>query len=209
MRPTYRGFSKHAPNPVVCGRKFCSRCGRWRQTCDFHVHRRWPNGSARDFQTWCMACTRTAARERYGWKPRAVLPPMTDAQKLARVNALALARYHERMAGEPGYRETRNEYERIYRTAKRRERGIQARVYHHHPTVVDRAERIMLDPEPLLAELRLRNGEWGLIAERAGLQGRTVHRLLHGESAHVRLDVADKLAVALGIPLSILYPNER
>lgn len=51
MRPAYPIIGR---NPVVCGRKFCAGCGRWRQIVDFSCHKRDPlQVNAR-----CYACVR-------------------------------------------------------------------------------------------------------------------------------------------------------
>ena len=100
------------------------------------------------------------------------------------------------------------EYWRIYRDAKRRERGAQARVYKNRETVVDRPEYVFLSLPPIVGELERLNGDLGMIAKRAGVPERTILRLRTGESQRVRIDVADKLAVAMGIPLELLYHGE-
>ena len=111
----------------------------------------------------------------------------------------------ERSADE---RELYREYARIWQEAKRREAGIQRRVYRRR-SVVDRTERVLLDPGPILSELHRRRAELAEIALQAGVTPRTLFRYTHGESARIRLDVADRLAMALGIPLATLYPEDR
>lgn len=51
--PTYPIVGR---NPVVCGRKFCAGCGRWRLACDFAAHRREPL----QLNARCHACVRIA-----------------------------------------------------------------------------------------------------------------------------------------------------
>jgi transcriptional regulator with XRE-family HTH domain len=103
-------------------------------------------------------------------------------------------------------REARREYNRIRAEARRRAAGM--RVYERHrPSVIDRVERVLLPRDPIVHELRRRRGELTTIALKSGVPERTITRLLSGESRRVRIDVADKLAVALGVPLATLYPS--
>jgi transcriptional regulator with XRE-family HTH domain len=69
--------------------------------------------------------------------------------------------------------------------------------------------RIFLDPQPLLAEIRAWRAENTMteLSRRSGVPDRTIRRFVSGERAHVRLDVADKLASALDQPFSYLYPG--
>jgi predicted Fe-S protein YdhL (DUF1289 family) len=99
------------------------------------------------------------------------------------------------------------EYVRIYRNAKLREAGGKPRE-RRSPSVVDRPEYVFLSLPPLVGELERLNGDLGMIAKRAGVPERTILRLRTGESRRVRIDVADKLAVAMGIPLELLYRGE-
>jgi ribosome-binding protein aMBF1 (putative translation factor) len=158
------------PNPIVLGRKFCSRCGHWRHACDFAP--RWRNtGSGLSSQ--CRACTRIMNRESYARRT-------------------------------PEQRDRANEYHRIWSEVQRRRAGKPARTA-NRPSVVDRPERILLDPAPLIAALRRYEYSQVELAARAGIRPRAIYRITHGESKHVRVDVADKLAVALGLPLEVIY----
>jgi hypothetical protein len=105
-------------------------------------------------------------------------------------------------------REIVREYWRIYRNAKRHEAGAKPRAFRDRKTVVDRPEYVFLSLPPLVDELDRLNGDLGMIAKRAGVPERTILRLRTGESQRVRIDVADKLAVAMGIPLELLYHGE-
>jgi hypothetical protein len=73
--------------------------------------------------------------------------------------------------------------------------------------------RIFLAREPLVEELTAWRREnlarsWVTLGQRAGVPERSIRRIVSGESRHVRLDMADKLAMALDQPLSLLYPWE-
>jgi len=132
MRPAY--WELHIPgkhvNPIVCGRKFCSTCGRWRHLVYFVRE----NDAPRSI---CITCA--SRRERAKPRPR--------------------------------------------------------------PT-----KRVLLDPAPLLALLdRLPVSEYKYLAELAHVPERSIFRLRRGESKRVELDLADKLILALGSHLSLVY----
>ena len=185
MRPPYSKLHITGPghNPIVLGRKFCAGCGRWRQIGDFE---RMPRG----LRARCRVCQRTYQRELY----RDRSPERAEAKR---------------------------EYRRFWQEAQRRRNGTPARAFRHRSTVVDRVERVFLEAKPLLEamdafetrelrSLRVRESGkpdvWERLALEAGLDSRALRRLRSGESRRVQLDVADKLAVALDIPLSLLYP---
>jgi hypothetical protein len=70
--------------------------------------------------------------------------------------------------------------------------------------------RVFLDAEPLLVQIGMWVRARPLIelAREAGIPERSIRRIMSGESAHVRLDMADKLACAMNQPLGLLYPWE-
>jgi hypothetical protein len=154
---------------IVCGRKYCTGCGRWRLLVDFGRQRG-------RFRSRCRTCHNASERERH--------LALSDEQ-----------------------RERWREYQRIWHEAKRREAGVPERDYDKR-SPVDVPERVFLERAPLIAELRLRNGEYRMIAQRSGVPARTITRLLNDGGRFVRLDVADKLAVALGVPLAVVYGGE-
>ena len=193
MRPPYSGVvdqrGAKGGNPIVLGRKFCSGCGRWRPVHDFPRMDRKVGGGLR---ARCWVCHR---------------------------------RYQSRLVAglSPERAKLRREYHRIWFEGWRRRQGIPERNFHNRKTVIDRAERVLLDPAPLLEAIEERldlerrsgwhpddtNGMLGGLeglAQIAGISSRSLTRLRSGESRHVRLDVADQIAVALEIPLTLLYP---
>ncbi|HEY2570182.1 MAG TPA: helix-turn-helix transcriptional regulator [Solirubrobacteraceae bacterium] len=189
MRPAYAGLrigAKHAirGNPVVLGRKFCADCGRWRLVLDFSPQKR--GGSL--YSPYCHVCT--ARRHR---------------------------RYHHGPHSAEWW-EQRREYARIWSQTQRRMAGKPERQW-TLARVVDKPEHAFLPSEPLGEELRrylavngnghLRSGDVGFgvkgLAELTGVQERSIGRMLTGESAHIRIDLADKLAVAIGVPLALIY----
>jgi len=160
------GVPRAAPrNPVVCGRKFCAGCGRWRHVVDFPTSRGQLRGC-------CWTCSRIRDR----------------------------AYYANRTAAQ---RELRNEYLRIWQDARRRAAG-KREFGRRRRTAVDGVERVLLPAEPLLP-LLFEVSDFNDLARRSGVSSRRIWGLRQGESAHVRIDVADKLAVALGVPSAVIW----
>ena len=168
-------IKRGVPNPVVCGRKFCCYCGRWRHVCDFRpCHRNTRSG----LNSLCETCQRVKSREQ---------------------RARATAKQ----------REKRREYQRLWHYMRRREAGVPERAYQNRHTVVDRPEALFLPLAPLLTVLVAQEVEWETLARRAGVPSRTMWRMRNGVGSYVRLDVADKLATALGWPLEVIYHGTR
>lgn len=181
MRPAWSGFRSGRDNPVVCGRRFCPQCGRWRLVAtEFH---RFRSGA---LASWCRTCRRVA-------------------------NRAAAGRRTERQ------RELRREYQRIWMEGHRRKQGIPPRRFDYSPdnprrrrTPIDNVERILLPRDPLIAEIHrfTRGRDLAELVRCSGVEERTIRRILTGESAHVRLDIADRLTTALAVPLALLYPHD-
>lgn len=189
-RPPWIGLRSGNANPLVCGRKFCSRCGRWRHGCDFS----WitPKDRTPRLRAWCDTCQRISNRESQARR--------TEEQ-----------------------RELVREYQRIWHDAKRREAGVPKRNFNYSSTrknrdgtprrrrtKVDKLERVLLERRPIvrLIEDHLDDGVTMLDLQRqTGIHERQLRRLTTGESRHVRIDVADKIAYALGTPLALLYDD--
>ena len=204
MRPVPRQLYG-GPNPVILGRKFCVGCGRWRLAIEFHASSRNPDGTATRLQARCKTCMRIVCRISHGmtaigrpYEPKR--PAMTHEQQLARVREL----YHRKKL-DPEWMERRREYDRIYREVKRRAAGAKERP--HRRSVVDRPEMLFFEREPLVHQLRRVIDQLGqqTFAKTAGVQPRALYRLLSGESARVRIDLADKLALAMGSSLAVIY----
>jgi hypothetical protein len=178
-RPAYWALH-HDSTEVVLGRKFCSVCGRWRLLVDFPYESK--SGRIR---SRCEGCQLRALRYYNAH--------LSDAQQA-----------------------NRRERNRIYSEGIRRRLGMPIRQRPNRVTVIDRKqESVMLDPEPLVKVIhdwmleQNGDGTTEALARRAGVPPRSIYRLRVGESRHVRLDVADKLAVAVGVPLAVLYPVDR
>lgn len=105
----------------------------------------------------------------------------------------------------PERRALKNEYARIRWNARARAAGLPQRPRRH--TVVDRRERVYVDPAPLVAELRVATDGFtdgvGKIAARSGVSERTILRWRDGGRAQI--GSADKVAVAIGIPSAVIW----
>ena len=163
-------IKRGVPNPVVCGRKFCCYCGRWRHVCDFRPNSR---NTRSGLNSLCETCQRIKSREQ-------------------RARATAKQRAQIR------------EYQRLWHYMRRREAGVPERQFKHRHTVVDKKEPVFLPREPLLEALDSVD-DWETLARAAGVPARTVLRIRTDPKTHVRLDIADKLATALGWPLEVIY----
>lgn len=158
---------------ILCGRKFCPACGRWRHLCDFPPERRRGGlPSAR-----CRAC-RNIGRSYYFT--------------------------HET----PEQRANRRERHRIFYEGKRREAGIPVST-HKRRTVIDNREGIYVPVAKLKAALdELDDGDFGELSRRAGVPERSIYRVRYVNKTKVQIDVADKLAVALGTTSALLFGEE-
>ena len=106
----------------------------------------------------------------------------------------------------PEQRARIREYLRIWDDAKRRERGARKN-NRRRPSVIDQVEGVYLEPTLLVAKLNRHAGELDRIAALAGISERQLRRYRNGESARIRIDIADRIAVALGLPLALLYKD--
>lgn len=166
--PYWRLHTRLGAYEVVAGRKFCSRCGRWRLLLDF-PHETHKRGVPHQH---CTACQRQTRR----FYSRHLTPEALENQR---------------------------ERQRFYYEGMRRRNGVPETTAHRR-RVTDRAERILLPIEPLVREL-LKVEDREELARRAGVDSRSIQRLMSGRSARVRIDLADKLAVALGIPSATIW----
>lgn len=170
--PYWRLHSRNGSAEIVCGRKFCPACGRWRLLCDYPPEsRKGGRPTAR-----CRACCNIGRNYYY---------------------------LHET----PEQRANRRERHRIFYEGQRRAAGIPVSTAKRR-TPIDNREAIYLPIAKLRAELdKLEDGEFGDLARRAGLQERTIYRLRY-TNTKVQIDVADKLAVALGTTSQLLFGED-
>ena len=168
-------IKRGVPNPVVCGRKFCCYCGRWRHVCDFRPNTR---NTRSGLTSLCATCMRIKSRE-----------------QRARITAKQRVKVRE--------------YQRLWHYVKRRQAGVPERNFKNRHTVIDRPEALYLPVAPLVTVLTAEGWEWETLARAAGVPARTIFRMRTGEGQYVRIDVADKLAHALGWPLEVIYQGTR
>jgi hypothetical protein len=154
---------------IVLGRKFCTRCGRWRPVHDYRLR-----ADGVTLYGQCRACVRTTQRDGY-------------------------ARRRE----DPEWLERRREYERIYHEAKRREAGIEARVWVHGRPYPDASTKWVTDAEPIRELVRDWPGTISALAKRAGVSDRLLVRL-RNEGGNVTVAAADRIALAAGLHLDLL-----
>jgi hypothetical protein len=178
MRPAWCGFHAGGTyrNPIVCGRKFCAQCGRWRIISDFT---REANRHKDTLRSWCVTCTNRKKAET-----------------------------REKIKLDPIRLEHHREYQRIWAEVQRRRAGIPPKCFSNKITVIDRIEHLYLPPDPLVKEI-VRFNNYRELSKKSGVPERSIRRLVDGESRRVRLDLADKIAHALDIPLELLYRDQE
>jgi hypothetical protein len=161
--------------PVVCGRRICRRCGRWRHISDFAPKTR---GVTR-MEARCRACVREANRESYR---RAMVDP---------ARAEARREYHRIYA--EGQRRAAGVPARRWATWARvpdRERAM----------LVPSAPLIPV----LRAELRL-GSTIASLAVTSGVNERRIWQVLHQDTPNITLRNAEALALACGTTLLTIY----
>ena len=177
-RAKWSGIRPGTPNPPILGRKICGGCGQWRPLADYRRQT-----AKRPGLTYCEHCIRAISARR--WRTQT-----------------------------PQQRDARREWDRFYRDQQRRQAGVAQRAYSQpRRSVVDRVERVLLPREPLLeaieyyarAHTRGRKFNWEKFAAQVNCSQRAIYRIRTGESARVRIDVADRIAYGMGIPLSLIY----
>ena len=141
-------------------------------------------------ESYCEACTRARSREQYRQ-----LTPKQYRRKRARDRS-ANRFYRDRLAREAGGP------------------GLPIGV----GELPNSKQRILLPREPLLAEmesylLRQRaNGHpdfsWEQLAFEVGCPQREIYRIRTGESKRVSSKVADRIAMGIGVPLSMIYRDQ-
>ena len=165
-QPHWKLHLHNGANELVCGRKFCAGCGRWRHLCDY------PRNASKEYRVplaRCRACVNITRK----WYDHHLTPRQV---------------------------ENRRERHRIYYG------GRSEGVSNGHASVVDRVEYAFLPSAPV-GELLDGMSDKALkaLAEHVGTDERALRRYVSGESEHVRLDIADALAVTLGHHLFDLY----
>jgi hypothetical protein len=108
----------------------------------------------------------------------------------------------------PEQRANLNERLRFYKHGQRRAAGVPELGYIRR-SVVDRAEYVFVPKAALVAELERRFGQWDELARKAGIPARTIFRIVHEDGRFVRVDIADRLAVAMGMTFTLIYPDAQ
>lgn len=197
---------------VVCGRRFCSVCDRWRLIIDFHARERDREGNVIAWQSICKTCQRIRTRYTQGLRRRGK-PYGTRQPKLSLEQQRERARelYHERKK-DSQWLEQKREYERIYTEAKRREAGI--------PRDEERLAKRNIGPDVQVSALSFAlwldyriddyHGSWGNLATACGVDQRSLYRYrIDGDAqAEVGSDFVDSCLQAEGsTSLQELYPH--
>lgn len=166
------------PLSITCGRRHCPTCGCWRHIVDFPVDRA-PDGSIRGFRGACFACIRQRNRKRPGPRWERVLAVKRDAysgeNRLERRTLVAPA---------APFTEAVRAWVRRQEIEATMPLSQQYRGARHvgHVGVAGMAE----------------------LAELAGLHEDQIRAIKNGRRQYVELSVADRLAIALDIPLPLL-----
>lgn len=178
-------------NPIVCGRKFCAGCGRWRHICDFSSNKREPKLA---LNSRCRTCERIAQREMRA-------DPMRGG----------LRREYERIWHESKRRQ-RGVPERNWGPRSRIPRGLYGSTNSLDPRPL--AEII----QEWMRIFEAQNGEgFGAVgsgaqehlAEMAEVSSRRIHAMLYHERYNERIAIstADRICTALGLHLDLVYPG--
>lgn len=184
MRPVYSGLHAAVRNPLVCGRKFCAECGRWRLALDFRPDR---HNTGSGLRSYCLACERIRKRRK---RER-----MTEDQRERhREYQRIWAEVRRRQAGTP---------ERVF--------YHRARVTDRYERILLPTTPLLEHVEWWIAAQR-ENGDgdynYNTLCRAVGIDEASLRRLRSGESRRVRIDLADRICQAMDVPLTLLYPLE-
>lgn len=189
---------------VVCGRKSCSRCGRWRHAFEFGVSHRWPDGSPKWLQSRCKTCELFRKREANGYQRKQWL---SKAERRARKRE-----WRKRWRAHPVMGAHRREYERIYKEMQRRAAGIAPRPLGSRAVRAPDIEAIpRLDGAPFAGWLEgqlKRYESLDHMAVALGVDESGLRKIMSGGRG-VLLDTVDRCLTRAGEPflLEQLYPE--
>ena len=188
MRPPFRWLRADA-GPIVCGRKFCTGCGRWRHVIDFGHH----SASRYGIRARCRTCTRRY--EIAYWSQPDALARRRESQRFhkhakRRARGVAQRRTPYRLRFGDGYLDS---------------------VAPYGPATVDPALLAAhvaqwlaaYDAQHIGHGARFGSGAHHALAVASGVPERRIYGVLHGERCH-RV-TADRLACAIGLPLATIY----
>ena len=175
MRPV-RVFTR---NPVVCGRKLCTRCGRWRHNIDFPAHRR-----VDSFVVTSGRCRTCQARD----------------ERTARHDAVRgeLLREYERI-----WREGQRRRMGIPPRPMNRPVPVERRT---QSFPLEPLRSMLIEWVDRYNATESVNGCGGIqaFALRSGISERQIMRVLGGDVSALKVPFADKLAIGLGTHLELL-----
>lgn len=174
-------LSELGPNhKVVCGRKHCRKCGRWRPVSDFRAKRYKNKPDYLGLTSLCEACLRADNRE-----------------------------VRKRRSADLVRAERHREYDRMWKTDARRRKGVPPRNWRKDRLPREAHKGWTVEPGPLAMEIQrmMRRGvSEAELARASGVPERRIYGVLHGE--RISIPKADALVVAMGLHLDLLYPDE-
>lgn len=193
---------------IVCGRRFCIGCRRWRLVMEFAVNRHWPDGSPRYLFSRCKTCDRLRKREAHGYQPKRWVSEEEKARCIREYAEVRLRRRRE----DARWAEERREYERIYKDMQRRRDGIPERQFRNRgPRAPDLEPARRLVAVPFSAWLREREGEYDdrvHMARALGMDDSLLGKLLEDRKPAVSIDTVEHALVREGSTfLWQLYPD--
>lgn len=120
-RQPHTPHAKKGEARPVCGRKFCTCCGRWRLLLDFDVDKRSKRGVPIYWQPRCHTCHNSMRRIRLGTRRK-------EPGRAPREVVLARQkRFRDERRRDPERLEKKREYDRMWNEARRRRDGIPER----------------------------------------------------------------------------------
>jgi hypothetical protein len=168
---------------IVCGRKFCSLCHKWRHIHDFQVRSRKPDHPEYGHLTApCTPCKRVQMRE-----------------------------YHRSRTTDAEYMERKREYQRIMKEAQRRRAGVEPRTWGSRANRRPDSEPVQRLPVgPFRSWLVVRRQRFDTLRDLSmalGVEESLLGHVLAGRKTHVLLDTVDRALTRDGSTfLWELYP---
>lgn len=171
---------KRQPNPIIAGRKNCQRCGAWRHMLDFIADPRGsdPSGAI------CRRCCRLANRR-----------DLLDGE------TLTLRREYDRI-WKHGRRQAAGASERRWGPQSRRGGGRAS-----YLDVEPIAQRLDAFCERFVGDHHHQDGPTEL-ERRSGISARRIHDYRTRTAKRITASSADKLALAMGLTLDLIYDRE-
>lgn len=199
MRPPYPPLQRAGGygTRVVLGRKFCPGCGRWRHCCDYP--RRAPDRIA----PRCWVCERAQQRAYVAKRTRADRDLRNEYLRF-RTEALA------RAAGRTYTPRNSRRKAVLERSAPLRNPRVEPGPLAKAIDAYLRRLAAEAQRDRYLGSTNQFDGSMAMqrLAELCGVSERTIYAIRH-EARGTRLDTADRIALAIGTPLSLIYTEDR